>query len=91
MPRRIRAVLLAVLAAFALDLVDADCISGVWLRSPAPSASVSTGCACCIPSEGAVEGERASSPVPWILVRPVPVSAVRAGVDPAPYRPPLVA
>ena len=93
---RLMAVVL--LAAFVLDVVDADCAVGAQ-TSDAARTTLSQGqtiggdqpgsCACCIAAE-------AACPVAHVLKGEIPAAVVvapsdrlRRGIHPIPYRPPL--
>ncbi len=84
--RRIRVVLVAVLASIALDVADADCLKGL----PAGDLSCpGADCACCVLSEAPAGGPDA--PLVLLLSR-ADASApgrLHEGVRPVPYRPPL--
>lgn len=93
-----RLLAMVLLAAFALDVGDADCVVGPWTGDAARAsldqrqtigADPTGGCACCIAAE-------AACPVTHFLMAELPAAVVapesdraRAGVYPIPYRPPL--
>jgi hypothetical protein len=88
--RRTWALALAILAMFALDMVDADCFDSVRVNDVECSESAE-GCACCLLSEGSAHTQEASLLVPGLGRAPGAASDSQlAGVRPVPYRPPLL-